>query len=199
MSWREFQYNLRPIALLSVGGVVFTTLAVAAAAHWLMDLEWPIGLLLGAIISPPDAIAPLSIARNESLDEYALSSKAKDWRTMRPRLSFIALPWGPLASLFVLASRRNVCRHSRRRNLVGHRRRLANVAVETVGERSPDRNSGFDLNTLLAFWPPVHLGGSGVLATLTAGLYVVWNGPQLISPATRLQGVFFLGVLHLCD
>ena len=37
MSWREFQYNLRAITLLSVGGVVFTTLAVAAAAHWLMD------------------------------------------------------------------------------------------------------------------------------------------------------------------
>jgi monovalent cation/hydrogen antiporter len=63
MSWREFKFNLRPIALLSVGGVVFTTIAVAAAAHWVMDLEWPIGFILGAIVSPPDAIAPLSIAR----------------------------------------------------------------------------------------------------------------------------------------
>src|SRR6478672_1065389 len=63
MSWREFQFNLRPITLLAVGGVVFTTLAVAAAAHWVMDLAWPIGLILGAIVSPPDAIAPLSIAR----------------------------------------------------------------------------------------------------------------------------------------
>jgi CPA1 family monovalent cation:H+ antiporter len=35
------------------------------------------------------------------------------------------------------------------------------------------------------------LGGSGVLATLAAGLYTSWNGPRLISPATRLQGVFF--------
>jgi monovalent cation/hydrogen antiporter len=47
------------------------------------------------------------------------------------------------------------------------------------------------LTPFLAFWPPEHLGGSGVLATVTAGLYVSWNGPQLISPATRLQGVFF--------
>ena len=47
------------------------------------------------------------------------------------------------------------------------------------------------LTPFLAFWPPVHLGGSGVLATLAAGLYVSWNGPRLISPATRLQGVFF--------
>jgi monovalent cation/hydrogen antiporter len=62
MSWRELKFNLRPIALLSVGGVVFTTIAVAAAAHWVMHLEWPIGFILGAIVSPPDAIAPLSIA-----------------------------------------------------------------------------------------------------------------------------------------
>jgi Sodium/hydrogen exchanger family len=47
------------------------------------------------------------------------------------------------------------------------------------------------LTPFLAFWPPVYLGGSGVLATLAAGLYTSWNGPRLISPATRLQGVFF--------
>src|SRR5262249_14606164 len=43
----------------------------------------------------------------------------------------------------------------------------------------------------LAYWPPQHLGGSGVLATLAAGLYASWNGARLISSATRLQGVFF--------
>jgi CPA1 family monovalent cation:H+ antiporter len=35
------------------------------------------------------------------------------------------------------------------------------------------------------------LGGSGVLATVTAGLYISWNGLRLISAATRLQGIFF--------
>src|SRR4029079_4295109 len=54
------------------------------------------------------------------------------------------------------------------------------------------------LTPFLAFWPPAHLGGSGVLATVAAGLYTSWNGPRLIRPATRLQGVFFVGVLHLC-
>ena len=43
----------------------------------------------------------------------------------------------------------------------------------------------------LAFWVPAHLGGSGVLATIACGLYVSWNGPLLISSATRLQGIFF--------
>src|SRR6202051_4569554 len=36
MSWREFRFNLRPISLLAVGCVAFTTLAVAAISHWLV-------------------------------------------------------------------------------------------------------------------------------------------------------------------
>jgi CPA1 family monovalent cation:H+ antiporter len=47
----------------------------------------------------------------------------------------------------------------------------------------------------LAFWVPEHLGGSGVLATVACGLYVSWNGPRLISSATRLQGIFFWDLL----
>src|SRR5581483_1595716 len=47
----------------------------------------------------------------------------------------------------------------------------------------------------LAFWVPEYLGGSGVLATVTCGLYISWNGPLLISSATRLQGIFFWDLL----
>jgi len=47
------------------------------------------------------------------------------------------------------------------------------------------------LTPFLAYWPPEHLGGSGVLATMTAGLYISWSGFRLISAATRLQGIFF--------
>jgi CPA1 family monovalent cation:H+ antiporter len=42
-----------------------------------------------------------------------------------------------------------------------------------------------------AYWLPAEFGGSGVLATVAAGLYVSWKGPLLISSATRLQGIFF--------
>jgi CPA1 family monovalent cation:H+ antiporter len=47
----------------------------------------------------------------------------------------------------------------------------------------------------VAFLLPAHLGGSGVLATVAAGLYVSWNGPLLIPAATRLQGIFFWDLL----
>jgi NhaP-type Na+/H+ or K+/H+ antiporter len=53
MSWREFRFNLRPITLLAVGCVVFTTCAVAAVAHWLLGMPLAVGFVLGAIVSPP--------------------------------------------------------------------------------------------------------------------------------------------------
>src|SRR5579862_7174136 len=67
MSWSEFRFNLRPISLLAIGCVVFTTVAVAAARHWLLNLPWPVGFVLGAIVSPPDSVAPLAIARRMGL------------------------------------------------------------------------------------------------------------------------------------
>src|SRR5881227_2796349 len=63
MSWREFKSNLRPIILLAVGCVIFTAFAVAAATHYLLGLPWSTGFLLGAIVAPPDVVAPLAIAR----------------------------------------------------------------------------------------------------------------------------------------
>jgi len=47
------------------------------------------------------------------------------------------------------------------------------------------------LTPFIAYLPPQHLGGSGVLATVTAGLYISWNGLRLIGASTRLQGIFF--------
>src|SRR5579863_6984132 len=63
MSWREFRFNLRPIALLAIGCVLFTAAIVAAATHWLIGLSWPVGFALGAIVSPPDPVAPVAIAK----------------------------------------------------------------------------------------------------------------------------------------
>src|SRR4029079_1406215 len=72
MSWQEFRFNLRPISLLAIGCVVFSTLAVAAATHWLLDLAWPVAFVLGAIVAPPDAVAPLAIARRMQIPRRIL-------------------------------------------------------------------------------------------------------------------------------
>jgi len=72
MSWREFRFNLRPIALLAIGCVLFTAAVVAAVAHYLLGFSWALGFVLGAIVSPPDAVAPLSIARRMQLPRRIL-------------------------------------------------------------------------------------------------------------------------------
>lgn len=67
-SWTEFKQTIRPITLAAVGLVLFTTVAVAVAAHMLIaDISWPLAFLLGAIVSPPDAVSATSITKGLGL------------------------------------------------------------------------------------------------------------------------------------
>src|SRR3984957_13555983 len=60
-SWRDFRANLGQISLLAVGLVLFTTAFVAVLAHTLTGLPWATAFVLGAIISPTDAVAATAI------------------------------------------------------------------------------------------------------------------------------------------
>ncbi|HVZ53992.1 MAG TPA: Na+/H+ antiporter [Pseudolabrys sp.] len=198
MSWREFRFNLRPIGLLAFGCVLFTAGAVAAAVHYLLNFDWASGFVLGAIIAPPDVVAPLAIARRLGL----------------PRRLVVVLEGEGLANDATA--------------LILYRFAVAAVATGTfslekaggtfalivVGEIiwgivagwlslrlrkwSHDPHVEITLSLMtpyFAYWVPAHFGGSGVLATVACGLYVSWNGPRLISSATRLQGIFFWDLL----
>ncbi|MBA3311122.1 MAG: Na+/H+ antiporter [Nocardioidaceae bacterium] len=59
----DFHKNARPIALLSVGLVIATTLTVGLVAWWLLPIQPAAALALGAVVSPPDAVAATAIAR----------------------------------------------------------------------------------------------------------------------------------------
>src|SRR5215510_9293239 len=63
-SWREFRFNMRPISLLAVGLVLATTAAVACVARMLLPgMGWAEAIVLGAIVSPPDAVSATAIGR----------------------------------------------------------------------------------------------------------------------------------------
>ncbi len=194
MSWREFRFNLRPISLLAVGCVLFTTVAVAAAAHWLLGLAWPVGFVLGAIVSPPDAVAPLSIARRMQLPRRILvilegEGLANDatalilYRFAVAAVSAGVFSFGQAAETFAaIVAGEIVWGIGVGWLMLRLRRWVHDPRIEIMLSI---------LTPFLAYWPPEHLGGSGVLATVTTGLYISWNGLRLISAATRLQGIFF--------
>jgi CPA1 family monovalent cation:H+ antiporter len=63
-SWRDFRAIIRPILLLAIGLVATTTLAVGVAFKWLVPgVPWAVAFALGAIVSPPDAVAATSVLR----------------------------------------------------------------------------------------------------------------------------------------
>jgi len=61
-SWRDFKANLRPIGLLAIGLVIVTMLVIAATMRFLVpEMPWAVAFALGAIVSPPDAVAATAI------------------------------------------------------------------------------------------------------------------------------------------
>ena len=198
MSWRDFKFNLRPIGLLAFGCVVFTTCAVAAAAHYLLNFSWAVGFLLGAIISPTDVVAPLAIARQLGIPRRLVvvlegEGLANDATALiLYRFAVLAVVTGTFSLPVAMGEFALI--------LVGEL--IYGLAVGWLSLRlrqwSHDPRVEITLSLMtpfLAFWVPYHLGGSGVLATVACGLYISWNGPLLIPPATRLQGIFFWDLL----
>jgi CPA1 family monovalent cation:H+ antiporter len=194
MSWREFKHNLRPITLLAVGCVIFTASAVAIATHYLIGLPWNVGFLLGAIVAPPDAVAPLAIVRRLGIPRRILvvlegEGLANDATALiLYRFAVIAITTGSFS----------LTKASGAFFAIVAGEALFGVAVGWLSlrarhyARDPQVEITLSLITpYLAYWVPEHLGGSGVIATVACGLYVSWNGPLWISSATRLQGIFF--------
>lgn len=198
MSWRGFRSNLRPILLLAVGCVLFTASAVALVANWLFGLPWAIGFIIGSIVSPPDAVAPMAIMRRLALPRRVVTilegeSLVND-ATALVAFSFAvaAVATGQFSAPLAVAKFGGiVLGELAYGGLVGWAMLMLRHAA-----REPRAEVLLALATpFIAFWPPHHFGGSGVIACVVAGLYVSWNGRRLIAPATRLQGYFIWGLL----
>jgi CPA1 family monovalent cation:H+ antiporter len=197
MSWRGFKRNLRPIMLLAVGCVLFTASAVAAATHWLLHLPWAVGFVLGAVVSPPDAVAPMAIARRLEVPKRILTVLEGEG-LVNDATALILFSFAVGA---VLTGSVSIAHAAGTFAAVVVGEIAWGLAVGAVGlhvrawARDPEVEMILALLTpFAAFWPPHFLGGSGVLAAVTAGLYTSWNGPRLISGATRLQGFFVWGL-----
>jgi monovalent cation/hydrogen antiporter len=195
---RDLRRNLRPISLLAIGVVTATTVLVAVVAHDVVHLSWAAAFVLGAVVSPTDPLAsseigrrygvprrPLAIIEGESLvnDGTALvlfkfavaAAVAGTFSLSHAAFSFV---WTVVGGIAVGLAIGHVIR------LV--RRRLDNPPLEIT--------IAF-LTGYLTYLPAAALGVSGVLAVVTAGVYMGWHTPELTTVQTRLQGEGFWQIL----
>jgi len=190
VSLRQLRANARPISQLAVGLVLATTAAVAAVAHAYLQLSWPAAFVLGAIVAPTDPTAATTIARRLGLPRriltiiqgeslindgvalvaytFALTAVVTgSFSIWRAGLSYIINVAGGIAvGLAIGYLIRQV------------RRSLDDPPVEITISL---------LTGYLAYLSAELLGVSGVLATVTVGVYVGWHAPELSSPQQRLQ------------
>jgi CPA1 family monovalent cation:H+ antiporter len=191
-SLRDLRANARPIGLLSIGLVIATTCAVAAIAHEAIDhFSWSAAFVLGAVVSPTDPLASTQIAQRlgvprrvtaivegESLvnDGTALvlykvaigAAVAGSFSVWDTGLRFVWAVVGGVAIGLVIGF-----------VIAEVRRRLDNPPLEVTIAL---------MTGYFVFIPATAAGASGVLAVVTAGVYMGWRTPELTSVQTRLQG-----------
>jgi monovalent cation/hydrogen antiporter len=195
---RELRQNLRPISLLAVGLVAMTTLGVAVVTHAVTDLPWAQAFVLGAVVSPTDPIAATAIGRRlgvprRLIDIIEGESLVNDGTALVLLRTAIAAAVTGLFSPWEAGWRLalNIAGGIAVGLVVGYlvrrvRRLLDNPPLEVT--------IAF-LTGYFAFLPAAALGVSGVLAVVTAGIYIGWYTPELTTVQTRLQGRGFWEIL----
>lgn len=190
-SWRDFRANLRPISLLAVGLVLFTTVAVALLAHYFFKLPLAAGFVLGAIISPPDAIAATAIAERLNVPRRIVTILEGE-SLVNDATALVAYRFAVAA---VVTGSFSLAGASLQFFIVGIGGILAGLAVGWLAvqfhkrvDDAPIEITVSLLTPFVAYLAAERLGVSGVLAVVTTGLALGWRMPELISYRTRLQG-----------
>lgn len=199
-SWRDFRANLRPISLLAIGLVLMTTVVVAVVAHLLIPgLPWAVAFVLGAIVSPTDAVAATAIAQRLGIPQRIV--------TIIEGESLVNDATGLVAYRFAVAA------------VVSGVFSIGEAGVQfvvvSVGGIALGLAAGWSLSYVHRWLdnPPleititlvtpfaVYLLGeevlhvSGVLATVTTGLYLARRASTFFSSGARLQAYDVWGVL----
>jgi Na+/H+ antiporter len=195
-SWQTFRKNLRPIILLSVGLALFTMLLVAAAAHYFISgMSWPVAFVLGAILAPTDTVAAATIARRLSLP-HRLTTILEGEGLFNDATALTAFRFATAAVVAGSFSFNDAVR-TFFAVVIGEVAYglLLGWLMLKIRPRDPILAITVVLLTpFLAYLPPQQLGGSGVLATAVAGLYMGRN-IATATPGIRLAGLPFWRVI----
>jgi Na+/H+ antiporter len=194
-SWRDFRRNLPAILLLAIGLVLFTMVVVACVTHSIIpSLPWAAAFALGAIVSPPDAIAATSVIRRlpvphriqtilegESLVNDATALVALQFAVAAVVTGQFSLGGASLLFIWVAAGG------------IGFGL-LVGLAIRWVHRHMDDPPVQITISLLtpfLAYLPAERMHASGVLAVVASGIYLGWHSPLTVRARFRLQAFAF--------
>ena len=191
-SWIEFKTSIRPISALAISLVFFTTVAVAFTAHYLIPgFSWPLAFVLGAVVSPPDAVAASGIIKGLGLNKKVITilegeSLVNDASALIAyRYAVTAVTTGAFvfwqAGLqFLLVAGVGVFIGVAIGYLfiAAHKRIENNSVVET---------SLTLLSPFISYHAAEYFHMSGVLAVVSTGLVMSWRSPEVFSYQTRMR------------
>jgi monovalent cation/hydrogen antiporter len=187
---RELRAHWRPISMLAIGLVVVTTVSVAAVAHFAIGLEWAVAFVLGAVVSPTDAVAPATILRRLGVPRRVVTivegeNLTNDWTALVAyKFAVAAVVSGSFSLVeaapeFVLTGVGGVA--------IGV---VAGKLIAAVRRRLDDPPTEITISLLTAYaayLPAEELGLSGVIAAVTIGVVLGWQASELTTHTTRLQ------------
>lgn len=190
-SWRDFRANARPITLLAVGLVLATTAAVASVAHAVLPgLGWAGAIVLGAIVSPPDAVSATAVAKQLNiprrgvtiLEGESLVNDATALVIYRAALAAALTGTFELSDTlvhFVLVATLGIA--------VGFVVGMVGRWLLRVTEDSFSAIAITLLAPYIAWVLAEQAHASAVLACVTGGLYIRQHFSAIVAPVTRIQ------------
>jgi len=191
-SWHEFRASIRPISALAITLVFFTTVAVAITTYYLIPgFSWPLAFVLGAIVSPPDAVAASGIIKGLGLNKKVITilegeSLVNDASALIAyRFAVMAVTTGSFilweAGLqFLLVAGVGI--------LIGIAIGYLFVLAHKKIENNPLVETSLTLLApYIAYLAAEHFHMSGVLAVVTTGLVISWRAPEVFSYQTRMR------------
>jgi Na+/H+ antiporter len=191
-SWHDFKAAIRPISLASIGLVFFTTALVAITAYNLIPgISWPLSFLIGAIVSPPDAVAATSVTKGLGLHprviailegeslvndasgliayKYALTAVAAgNFVLWKAGLNFIWISTAGIGIGLIIGYLLYLV----------HKKFICDPVLEvTLTFITP----------FASYLLAEHLEVSGVLAVVTTGLYLSYRSGEIFSNQSRIM------------
>src|SRR5687767_4472033 len=191
-SWHEFRTSIVPISTLAITLVFFTTVAVAVTAYYLIPgFTWPLAFVLGAVVSPPDAVAASSIIKGLGLNKKVITilegeSLVNDASALIAyRYAVTAVTTGAfvfwqagLQFLMVAGVGIIIGIVTGYLFVLAHKKIEDNPVVET---------SLTLLAPFVSYLAAEQFHMSGVLAVVSTGLVISWRSPEVFSYQARMR------------